>query len=310
MDKQEERKAAIERLIKKTELIAKNCKNLTYDLMFCDTHGDELTRMTDCNKELSKEEKMEILKDGIESSLDMYPKTYSVVGFVGPYTPKTSRTDIKEIIGYDLVEKSEDEENIVMPVPPTVKQSQRQQTSVNDTDYTGMSSEFYQILGGILDVPGLAGFSNIKDQQTVLAMKMQEFRMKNDMQVEKLNGIISDDNKTIAELKAKLEILERKCEKLEKDCDRQKKYIETMRPKVEEANKLKTKQGQIGALAGTVLSQMAINMLGNSKYGSLLGFGQDAGVEQEQDQQIPQQQPQQVDMESEQNYDVEPVTEE
>lgn len=304
--KKEERRAAIDRLIKKTELIAKNCKSLTYDLMFCDTHGDELTRMTDCNRDMSKDDKIELLKESIESSLEMYPKTYSVVGFVGPISPKTARIDIKEVIGYDLVETEDD--SIIMPVPPTVKQqSQRQQTMYEEPSN---QDDFFAMLNSTFngDPNGLGSLDVKTDPKTQFAMNLQSFRLNTTHKIEQLNGVIDNDKTIIAELKAKLQVLEQKCEKLEKDCDRQKKYIETMRPKVEEANKLKTKQGQLGALAGTVLSQVAITMLGSSKYGALLGFGQEG--EPEQDQQIPQQQPQQVEMESEQNYDVEQVTEE
>lgn len=311
--KEKEKSVEVERLLQKVDLIASNCTTLTWDLRFHNIRGDEVLRLKDnLAKDGDKEEKLRLLKKSIVDSVRMCDDAYSVVGVVGPYTPKANRTQIKEVINpYLLPNKEEDEEDTFIPAPPTVsglgQQKQHQPvSSVMATNYS--DKETWEMMCGLFPA-GQDGLGNPeamqKDPRTHFFLQMQEYKIKSDVERERLSGIVDSNNKEMAQMKAKLDLLEKENNKLRNDNERQKKYIERMRPKVEEADRLSTKNGQIAQIASGVLSGLALNVLAGTKYGSLLGIGQESEAQQQQ-QPAQQEAPSQSIQEDNEDYNVEP----
>lgn len=275
LDKQ--RQEALDRLMFKVRQIASNSgQSFTYDIRLNNIRGEEIIRLNDCDNTSDVDEKREKLYESLENNVKQFNDCYSVTGTLGPRQPKNKRTQIREIIGYDLIDQEDDEQNyppapVALPNEPLTKRPQ--QSNVMDTNYSQNVGEYFDMIGMILGGENVSGLGSIDNKRTALAMQVQEYKMKNDMQIERLNGMVGDRDKSIAEMKAKLELLEKEHEKIKADNERYKKYIENARPKLKEYEKLKTKTGRMADMAGAVLGAIASNMVANSKYGALLGFG-------------------------------------
>ena len=279
LDKQ--RQDALDRLLFKVRQIASNSgKTFTYDIRLNNIRGDEIIRLNDCASSRTDEDDVEDKRDklvkALEENIKQFDDCYSVTGAVGPRQPKSKRVQIREIIGYDLIDSEDDDTPNYPPapiLPGEMQKRQPQQSSVMDTNYSQNVGEYFDMIGMILGGQNVQGLGSIDNKRTALAMQVQEYKMKNDMQLERLNGTVAERDKSIAELKAKLELLEKEHEKMKSENEKFKKYVENTRPKLKEYEKIKTKTGRMADVAGAVLGAIASNMVANSKYGALLGFG-------------------------------------
>lgn len=320
-----EKELSVDKLIRKVESIVNNCGNsFTYDLRLCDMQGIELHRIKDANKNIDKQEKMDLLKDSIKESLDIYPNCYSVTGMVGPLTNKNSRSPVREVVNPELAKAKDDEDGDGVVIPPAIvgqaPQKQQPQQNVLNTDYSEMTNDFFKYVGGLFGAP-LSGADASPDPKTTFALAVQQFKIKTDMQIEQLNGVVENNKTTMAEQKAKIELYKAQIEKLENEnkakiekleneikklkdnVDRKQKHIDSLRPKLEEAERLSTKNGQIAQIGAGVLSGVAMNLLANSQFAPLLGFAPGGAQMQ---QQAPEPQPQQTQAPQ---YHAEPVDE-
>lgn len=277
--RQKQRNDAIERLLFKVNQIASNSgKTFTYDIRLNTITGEEIIRLNDCDTESSTEDKRDKLRSDLDNNIKQFADCYSVTGTLGPRQPVKNRVQIREIIGYDLIGNGneEDEETSYPPAPIPFRNEEKKQprkSVVMDTNYSQATGEFFDMIGLILGGQTVSGLGDVDNKRTALAMQIQEYKMKNDMQLERLNGTVAERDKSIAELKAKLELLEKEHEKMKSENERFKKYVENTRPKLKEYEKIKTKTGRMADMAGAVLGAIASNMVANSKYGALLGFG-------------------------------------
>lgn len=299
-EKKSDKELSVDRLIQKVEMVAKNCNSFTYDIRLCDIQGNELHRIKDANKGIEKQDKIDLLKDSIKEAMDIYPNCYSVVGVVGPTTNKSSRTTVREVVNPDLIRpKSDDDDDDTMPMPPAVPSGQvisnKQQPNVMNTDYSEMTNDFFNYIGGLFGA-SLNGADGAKtDPKTSFALAVQQFKIKTDMQIEQLNGIVDTNKVTIAELNAKIELYKKQIDKLENDlrkqkdkADRQQKHIDSLRPKLEEAERLSTKTGQIAQIGSGLLTGVAMNLLANSQFAGMMGLTPGVPPQAQQQQQSPQ----------------------
>lgn len=293
LDKQ--RQDALDRLLFKVRQIASNSgKTFTYDIRLNNIRGDEIIRLNDCASSRTDEDDVEgkrdkLVKD-LEDNIKQFDDCYSVTGSIGPRQPKSKRVQVREIIGYDLIESEDDDTPNYPPapiLPGEMQKRQPQQSSVMDTNYSQNVGEYFDMIGMILGGQNVQGLGSIDNKRTALAMQVQEYKMKNDMQLERLNGTLSDRDKEIAELKAKLTILEKDHEKMKSENERFKKTIENSRPKLEEYKRLKTKTGKIAAVAGTMVGTIVTTMAARSKYAPLLGLLEEDEQQEEQEEQEP-----------------------
>ena len=292
--RQKQRNDAIERLLFKVNQIASNSgKTFTYDIRLNTITGEEIIRLNDCDTESSTEDKRDKLRSDLDNNIKQFADCYSVTGTLGPRQPVKNRVQIREIIGYDLIGNGneEDEETSYPPAPIPFRNEEKKQprkSVVMDTNYSQATGEFFDMIGLILGGQTVSGLGDVDNKRTALAMQIQEYKMKNDMQLERLNGTLSDRDKEIAELKAKLTILEKDHEKMKSENERFKKTIENSRPKLEEYKRLKTKTGKIAAVAGTMVGTIVTTMAARSKYVPLLGLlEEDEQQEEQQEEQEP-----------------------
>lgn len=312
--KQKQRKDAIDRLLFKVNQIASNSgQTFTYDIRLNTINGDEIIRLNDCNTDADADEKREKLKNDLKVNIEQFADCYSVTGTLGPRQPVKNRAQIREIIGYDLIGAGGDDgEDVNYPPAPIPYQGEQQapkrqphKSVVMDTNYSQATGEFFDMIGLILGGQTVSGLGDVDNKRTALAMQIQEYKMKNDMQLERLNGTLSERDREIAELKAKLTILEKDHEKMKSENERFKKSIENARPKLEEYKRLKSKTGRIAEVAGAMVGTIVTTMAARSKYGALLGLLEEEPQEgQEQEEQGTSTEPQDTG-----NILIEPQTE-
>lgn len=291
--RQKQRNDAIERLLFKVNQIASNSgKTFTYDIRLNTITGEEIIRLNDCDTESSTEDKRDKLRSDLDNNIKQFADCYSVTGTLGPRQPVKNRVQIREIIGYDLIGNGneEDEETSYPPAPIPFRNEEKKQQRKNvvmDTNYSQATGEFFDLLGMILGGQDVSGLGSVENKRTALAMQIQEYKMKSDLQIERLNGNVSERDKKIAELEAKLSLLEKDHERMKTENERFKKTIENSRPKLEEYKRLKTKTGKIAEVAGTMVGTIVTTMAARSKYAPLLGLLEEDEQQEEQEEQEP-----------------------
>lgn len=291
--RQKQRNDAIERLLFKVNQIASNSgKTFTYDIRLNTITGEEIIRLNDCDTESSTEEKRDKLRSDLDNNIKQFADCYSVTGTLGPRQPVKNRVQIREIIGYDLIGNGneEDEETSYPPAPIPFRNEEKKQPRKNvvmDTNYSQATGEFFDLLGMILGGQDVSGLGSVENKRTALAMQIQEYKMKSDLQIERLNGNVSERDRKIAELEAKLAILEKDHERMKSENERFKKTIENSRPKLEEYKRLKSKTGRIAEVAGTMVGTIVTTMAARSKYAPLLGLWEEDEPQEEQGEQEP-----------------------
>lgn len=291
--RQKQRNDAIERLLFKVNQIASNSgKTFTYDIRLNTITGEEIIRLNDCDTESSTEEKRDKLRSDLDNNIKQFADCYSVTGTLGPRQPVKNRVQIREIIGYDLIGNGneEDEETSYPPAPIPFRNEEKKQPRKNvvmDTNYSQATGEFFDLLGMILGGQDVSGLGSVENKRTALAMQIQEYKMKSDLQIERLNGNVSERDRKIAELEAKLALLEKDHERMKSENERFKKTIENSRPKLEEYKRLKSKTGRIAEVAGTMVGTIVTTMAARSKYAPLLGLLEEDEPQEEQGEQEP-----------------------
>lgn len=291
--RQKQRNDAIERLLFKVNQIASNSgKTFTYDIRLNTITGEEIIRLNDCDTESSTEEKRDKLRSDLDNNIKQFADCYSVTGTLGPRQPVKNRVQIREIIGYDLIGNGneEDEETSYPPAPIPFRNEEKKQPRKNvvmDTNYSQATGEFFDLLGMILGGQDVSGLGSVENKRTALAMQIQEYKMKSDLQIERLNGNVSERDIKIAELEAKLAILEKDHDRMKAENERFKKTIENSRPKLEEYKRLKSKTGRIAEVAGTMVGTIVTTMAARSKYAPLLGLLEEDEPQEDQGEQEP-----------------------
>ncbi len=291
--RQKQRNDAIERLLFKVNQIASNSgKTFTYDIRLNTITGEEIIRLNDCDTESSTEEKRDKLRSDLDNNIKQFADCYSVTGTLGPRQPVKNRVQIREIIGYDLIGNGneEDEETSYPPAPIPFRNEEKKQPRKNvvmDTNYSQATGEFFDLLGMILGGQDVSGLGSVENKRTALAMQIQEYKMKSDLQIERLNGNVSERDRKIAELEAKLAILEKDHDRMKAENERFKKTIENSRPKLEEYKRLKSKTGRIAEVAGTMVGTIVTTMAARSKYAPLLGLLEEDEPQEDQGEQEP-----------------------
>lgn len=291
--RQKQRNDAIERLLFKVNQIASNSgKTFTYDIRLNTITGEEIIRLNDCDTESSTEDKRDKLRSDLDNNIKQFADCYSVTGTLGPRQPVKNRVQIREIIGYDLIGNGneEDEETSYPPAPIPFRNEEKKQPRKNvvmDTNYSQATGEFFDLLGMILGGQDVSGLGSVENKRTALAMQIQEYKMKSDLQIERLNGNVSERDRKIAELEAKLSLLEKDHERMKSENERFKKTIENSRPKLEEYKRLKSKTGRIAEVAGTMVGTIVTTMAARSKYAPLLGLLEEDEPQEEQGEQEP-----------------------